>query len=759
MKFGVGQPLRRREDSRLLRGEGRFLDDISLPEQAHAVVLRSAVAHGRIVGIETGAGREMPGVLAVWTGAEIGDPLAPLIPEVATAPLLVPVAQPHLAREKVLYVGQPVAFVVAETLNQALDAAGAIGLDIDDDTPVTDPEAALAAGAPQLHADAPGNLAYRWETGDRNAVGDAFARAARVVGTRVLNQRIVVASMEPRGINIRHDPETGRWEGWVGCQGAHGMRTKIARALRVEPDRVRIHVPDVGGGFGMKIMAHPEYGLCALAARELGRPVKWVGDRSESFLSDVQGRDLTVDVEGAFDAGGRCLAMRMRAVSNLGAYVSTAAVGVHTTFSAILLGGFYRVPAIHCEVRGALTNTTPTDAYRGAGRPEVIHATERLIERAARAFGADPADFRRLNLLTPDAVPYRAPGGMVYDSLDPQRVMDRALDAADHAGFAGRAAAATARGRLAGIGVAYYMERTGGAPMERARLRLTQAEGLQIWVGTQDTGQGHATAWAQVAHQRLGLPLEQITLMPGDSDALAAGGGTGGSRSLIMASRVILQGADRIIEQGRARASERLEAAPADIEFSAAAGGVYRIAGTDRSVALIELADAPEGIAGEGAVDDNAATFPNGCHVAEVEIDPETGGLALTRYSIADDFGTLVNPELAAGQVHGGVAQGAGQAMGEAVVWDRETGQPLAASFLDYRMPRARDFPQLNVSFLEIPSTTNPLGVKGCGESGAVGAIPAVVLAVHDALARAGAEGIEPPFTPYRLWRALNGKG
>jgi carbon-monoxide dehydrogenase large subunit len=379
------------------------------------------------------------------------------------------------------------------------------------------------------------------------------------------------------------------------------------------------------------------------------------------------------------------------------------------------------------------------------------------MDKAAQEFGIDQAAFRRLNLLTPAEVPYRAPGGLVFDSLDPGQVMDRALERADHAGFAARAAAAAGRGRVAGVGVAYYMERTGGAPLERTRMQLAPDGGLQIWIGTQDTGQGHETAWAQVAHEKLGLDLDRITVMAGDSDALPAGGGTGGSRSLIMASRVILLGSDHMIDQGRALAAERLEAAPADIEFSTGEGGVFRIAGTDRSVTLTVLAAEAGGIVAEGAVDDIQATFPNGCHVAEVEIDPQTGGLELTRYTMVDDFGTLINPALAAGQVHGGVAQGVGQVLGEAAAWDPETGQPLAASFLDYRMPRAADFPQLNLRFLEIPSTTNPLGVKGCGESGAVGGIAATALAVRDALRRAGAAEIETPFTPFRLWTALQG--
>jgi carbon-monoxide dehydrogenase large subunit len=535
------------------------------------------------------------------------------------------------------------------------------------------------------------------------------------------------------------------------------MRAKITRALGVDAGRVRVHVPDVGGGFGMKLMGHPEYGLCALAAQELGRPVKWIGDRSESFLSDAQGRDMRGTVEGAFDAEGICLAMRMRTVSGLGAYFSTFGAGIHTVFSAGLLGGMYRVQAMHAEVRGAFTNTTPTDAYRGAGRPETIHATERLMEAAAREFGIDRAEFRRRNLLTPDKVPHKTPGGLTFDSLDTHRVMADALERADYAGFADRAAEAAARGRHAGIGVAYYMERTGGQPLERTRMRLAPDGRLAIWIGTQDTGQGHDTAWAQIAHEQLGLDFDRIDLMAGDSDALPGGGGTGGSRSLIMASRVLLRASDDMIAQGRKLAADRLEAAEGDIEFSAAEGGVFRIAGTDRTVRLAELAEAPGEIVAHGGVDDTASTFPNGCHVVEVEIDGDTGEARITRYTITDDFGRIINPELAAGQVYGGVVQGIGQIIGEAAAWDPETGQPLAASFMDYRMPRASDLPRFDLRFVEVPAATNPLGVKGCGESGSVGSIPATALAMRDALIRAGAEPIEAPFSPVRVWEALQG--
>jgi carbon-monoxide dehydrogenase large subunit len=759
MKFGIGQPVRRREDTRLLAGAGQFVDDITLPGQALAALLRSPVAHGRITRLDAGAAREMPGVLAVWTHAETAGRLNPLGSDLPLEPAPAPVTMPHLADDRVRFVGQPIAFVVVESREAALDAVEAIELEIDDLPPVTDPEAAVAEGAPLLHEEAPGNVAYRWECGDREATEALFSEAARVVSTPFLNQRLVVASMEPRAINIRYDPETGRWEGWVGCQGAHGMRAMIARSLGVKKDLVRIHVPDVGGGFGMKLMNHPEYALCALAAHDLGRPVKWVGDRSESFLSDAQGRDLRGTVEGAFDAEGRCLAMRMRTLSGLGASYSSFGVGIHTNFSAPILGGMYAVRALHAEVRGVFTNTTPVDAYRGAGRPETIYATERLMDEAARAFSLDPVEIRRRNLVTPEMLPHRTPGGLTFDSLDPARVLDLALERADHAGFEDRACAARAEGRHRGIGVAYYMERTGGPPVELTRFRVTPDGRLRLWTGTQATGQGHETAWAQIAHEQLGVDFDRIEVLQGDSDALPVGGGTGGSRSLVMASRVILGAADEMIAKGRRLAAEHLEAAEGDIEFAPELGGTFRIAGTDRKTTFAELAEGPGEITSEGRVDDSQATFPNGCHVAEVEIDGETGHLRLLRYTIVDDFGRLVNPDLVAGQVHGGVAQGIGQVMGEEMRWDPDTGQPLIASFLDYRMPRASDLPMFDLQFVEVPATTNPLGVKGCGESGAVAGIPATALAVHDALRRAGTEPVETPFTPVRLWEALRRAG
>jgi len=759
MKFGVGQPLRRKEDDRFLRGAGRYVDDRTEAGQLFAQVLRSPVAHARIVSLDVSAAHAAPGVRLVWTHADTGDRLAPLKNEFplqqADGSDPAPVIMPHLAAEAVRFVGQPIAFVVAESAAAARDACELIEVEFDERPVVVDSRRALTPEAPQLHEQAPGNLAYLWSCGDAARTDAAFAEAARIVKVDVINQRVVVSSMEPRACNIDYDPETQRWDVRAGTQGSHTMRGKLARQLGVPPERIRVRTPDVGGGFGMKLQAHPEDALVALAAKDLAAPVKWTSDRSEAFLSDAQGRDVKTVAEGAFDADGRVTAMRFASVSNLGAYYSSFGAAIHTVFSAPLVGGMYDLPTFFHEVRGAFTNTTPTDAYRGAGRPECIHVTEQLMEAAAREFGMDRAEFRRLNLLKRDQVPHSTMGGFTFDSLDTDRNLDDALAASDWAGFEARAKDAEARGKAAGIGLAYYFERTGGGPVENAFLRVHPEGRIEAAVGTQSNGQGHETAWAQIVSEELGVDPAVVELLPGDSDMLPAGGGTGGSRSLIMASRVFILAARDVVEKAMEGAAKALEAAPADIEYDAETGGRFRIKGTDRSVTLFEAAGAIGGVTGDGRVDDRESTFPNGCHVAEVEIDRETGHVDLTNYTIVDDFGVVVNPLLVEGQVHGGVVQGAGQVLGEQAVWDPETGQPLTGSYMDYHLPRADDVPSFGFKLNEIPSTTNPLGVKGCGEAGCVGGIPSVALAVQDALHRVGAGGIEPPYTPSKVWKAL----
>lgn len=762
MKFGVGQLVRRKEDVRFLKGEGSFIADIAAGADAlFAFFLRSPVAHGRIAAIDLSDARGAAGVACVYTGSDIAARLTPLANafpmQIPGGGAPAPVTMPHLAADRVRFVGQPIAAVFAETLEAAKDAAESIELDFEDEPVVTDGVAALAPDAPLLHAEAPGNLAFDWEIGDREAVDAAFRDAAHVSRVRVVNQRLVVASMEPRAILIDYAAETGRWEARVGTQGSHGMSAKIAASLGVKADRVRVRTPDVGGAFGMKLANHPEYAVCALAAKELGRLIFWIGERGESFLSDAQGRDLVSDVEGAFDASGRLLAIRSEGVSNLGAYYSALGSGVHTNFSAPITGGMYALPCFHTRIRGVFTNTTPTDAYRGAGRPEVIFQTERLMDQAAFEMGIDPAEMRRSNLVTPEMLPHRTPGGMVFDSLDPHRNLDDAIALADRAGFEERRAEAKARGALRGLGLVYYMERTGGGPVENARIVVRGDGRIIASVGTQSTGQGHETAWAQLIADRLGVDFDAISIEPGDSDGLPMGGGTGGSRSAVMATRTFLLAAEDVAEKGREAAADLLEAAPADIEFSPSEGGCFRIMGTDRSASIFEIAASTEAgaLQGDGAVGDRESTFPNGCHVAEVEIDPETGEARLLAYTIVDDFGVVLNPLLVAGQVHGGVAQGVGQILSEAAVWDAESGQPLTGSFMDYAMPRAGDVPSFAFALNETPCKTNPLGVKGCGEAGSVGAVPAVYLAALDALRTAGVADIAPPLTPLAIWSAL----
>jgi carbon-monoxide dehydrogenase large subunit len=757
MKFGIGQSALRKEDVRFLTGNGRYIDDIAPKNLTFAYVVRSPHAHARVVSVDIEAASGCDNVTIV-TSVDIKDRLSSIGCRFALdqmgGPSLPNIAQPHLASDIVRYVGQPVAFVVADSLDQARDAGELIDIEYEELPPLVASADAIGTDAPELHADAPGNISYDWTAGDQAATDAAFANAAHIVKTHVVNQRLIVTAMEPRGIVIQYNDDD-RWEAWVGSQGAHAMRDGMAGLLQVEPSRLHVHAPDIGGGFGMKIMMHPEYALCALVAKDTGRPVKWIGDRSESFLSDIQARDLVSDVEGAFDAEGHLLAIRSDSLSNLGAYHSSAGPAIHTVFSVGMVGAMYRLPCFHSRVRGVFTTTTPTDAYRGAGRPEVVHCTERLMDVAARHLNIDPVAFRRKNLLTPNDAPYTTPGGLAFDSLDPERLIDAALIESDYDGFDSRAADSTASGTIRGRAAIYYMERTGGAPFENTRLEIGTDGATTIYIGTQSTGQGHETTWPQIISDLLGLEFDEISVAEGDSDLLKAGGGTGGSRSAIMAGIVLKRASEDIIEQAHPIAADELEAAVEDIEFQPEQGA-FEIVGTDKRITLKAIAAKMGGLIGNGVVNERLGSFPNGCHVAEVEIDRDTGALTLDRYTLMDDFGKIVNPMIAGGQAQGGVVQGAGQAMMEQAVYDPETGQPLTGSFMDYVMPRAADFPALEPNFIEIPCTTNPFGVKGCGEAGTVAAIPAVTLAVHDALSRAGGELIQSPFTSERLWRALN---
>ena len=756
-RFAVGQPVSRTEDPVLLRGEGRYTDDLNLPGQAYAVVVRSRVAHGVLRGIDTTAARAMPGVLAVLTAADlVAGGMQPMPASVfghnrdGTAPRK-PV-QMALAQHRVRYVGDPIAVVVAETREQAKDAAETIAPAIDALPAVTSARAAAAPDAPQLYDELPGNLLLDWHYGDTAQVAAAFARAAHVTRLDLTNTRIVVASMEPRAALAEYDAEGGRYVLRIGSQGVFMMRGLLAGVLGVQPAQVRVLTGHVGGSFGMKYSAYPEYACVLFAAKRLGRPVKWTDERSDSFLSDSHGRASDVTAELALDAAGHFLAVRVSGFAAVGAVLSNATTLPPTMNLVKNVVGVYRTPLVEVSTRCFVCNTTPVGAYRGAGRPEGNYYMERLVDAAARELGIDPVALRRRNQIPPAMLPYDAPSGLQYDSGDFPALLDRALAAADWDGFAARAATSAARGRVRGRGIGQYLEVTAPASAEMGGIRFEPDGTVTIVTGTLDHGQGHAAPFAQVLASRLGVPFERVRLLQGDSDQLIAGGNTGGSRSLMQSGAAILAASARVIENGRRAAAEALEAAEGDIAFLQ---GTFVIAGTDRGISIMDLAARAPGALDASLVSPGVpSTFPNGCHVAEVDVDPETGVIAVVRYVMVNDFGVEVNPKLVAGQAHGGVVQGIGQALGEAVHYDPD-GQLLTGSFLDYALPRADAVPGFAVESHPVPARTNPLGVKGCGEAGCAGSLPAVMNAVADALARLGVPHIDMPATPERVWQAI----
>ena len=762
-KFGLAQNVRRVEDPRLLTGAGRYTDDIALPNEAVATVLRSPHAAARITTMDVEAARALPGVLAIYTGADL------TADGIGGIPCGVPITNrdgskraevPHhaLASGAVRHVGDPVAFIVAETHQAARDAAEAVFVEYEILPSVTDLGATLDAGAPAVWDDVPGNMAFDWEIGDKAKVDALFAQAAHVTRLTVVNNRIVVASLETRAAAAQF--EDGRFTLYTNTQGGWSIRTQLAKTIfNLPEDRFRVVTPDVGGGFGMKLFLYPEQILVCYAARKLGRPVKWTSERSEAFVSDSHGRDNITRGEMALDKDGRFLAMRTRNVANMGAYYSNYGPFIPTMAGTKVLASVYGFQAIYANVVGAFTNTVPVDAYRGAGRPESNYLVERLIDAAAHDIGMDRIEIRRLNMVPPSAMPYRSAMNQMYDSGDFQRVLDAALDKIDWAGFEGRRKAAAARGKLRGIGMGYYLEATGGAPTERAEIKFAEDGFVDVYVGTQSTGQGHETAYVQLTVDQLGIDGEKIRIRQGDTDAIPVGGGTGGARSLYSEGQAILLTSASVIAKGKQAASEALEAAADDIEFSA---GRFTVTGTDRGVDILALAAQQRGRPGATQLDAaeiakiETHTFPNGCHMAEVEVDPDTGTIAVVRYIVCDDVGRAVNPMIVKGQVHGGVAQGVGQALMERTSYDAESGQLLSGSFMDYALPRASDLPDVEVDLIEVPCTSNPLGVKGAGEAGAVGSPPAVMNALVDALRTRGVDSIDMPATPEKVWRAIH---
>lgn len=775
-RFAVGQPVPRKEDPTLLRGLGRYTDDQHVPGEVYAVMVRSRIAHGILRGIDTEAARAMPGVLAVVTVADldaagINDLPVTMSFKNRDGSDMTPLRQPPLARGRVRFVGEPIAVVVAETAAQARDAAEAIAPDIDPLPTVTLASDAAAPGAPQLHDALPGNVAFDYHFGDTEATDAAFARAAHVTRLSIRNSRVAVCAMEPRAAIASFEPDGERYVLRVGSQGVFGLRGLMAQVMGVPVARMRILTGNVGGSFGMKAGAYPEYVPLLHAARVLGRPVRWTDERSESFLSDNHGRDHEMLAELALDEQGRFLAWRLTGVGNVGAYMGFAAVLPATINSAKNMVGVYATPAIDCATRCVVTNTTPVGPYRGAGRPEGNYYIERLIDNAAAEMGIDRVELRRRNHIKPEAMPYRAPSNLDYDSGDFPAVLDHALAAADWDGFAARRAESRARGRLRGRGIGQFLEITAPPMNEMGGIRFEDDGRVTIITGTLDYGQGHASPFAQILASRLGIPFERITLLQGDSDELIAGGGTGGSKSLMASGAAISEAADLVIERGRRLAAHLLEAAEADIEFGVddTDGGAFRIVGTDRRIGIMELAerlresgDAPEGV--EASLDVRhvhkgaPSAFPNGCHVAEVEVDPDTGEVFVVRYTAVNDFGVVVNPLIVEGQAHGGIVQGIGQALGEAMVYD-DDGQLVTGSYMDYALPRASSAPSFTLDSHPVPARTNLLGAKGCGEAGCAGSLPAVMNALVDALRERGIAHIDMPATPARVWEALQAAG
>ncbi len=765
-RFAIGQPVSRKEDPVLLRGEGRYTDDLNCPGQLYGVMVRSRVAHGVLRALDTDAARGMPGVRAVITALDLDAAGIRNMPAGAGkhrdgTPTPRPPQRP-LAIGRVRYVGEPMAMVVAETSMFARDAAEAVFADIDQLPAVTTASAAAAEDAPLLHADAPGNICLDFHYGDTDQVAAAFASAAHVAKLSLRNNRIVVCPMEPRSAIGEFDVTADRLILRLGCQGVFGQRNLLSTIMGVPVEKMRVLTGNVGGSFGMKASAYPEY-ICLLhAARTLHRPVKWTDERSESFLSDSHGRDHEMTAELALDRDGRFLALRVSGYGNLGAWLSNATTIPPTLNTVKNIIGVYATPLIEVSTKCVFTNTTPVGAYRGAGRPEGNYYMERLVETAAREMAIDRVDLRRRNHIRPEQMPYRAPSGMLYDSGEFPTVMEKALKAADWDGYAARQTATRARGKVRGRGIGHYLEVTADAGNEMGGIRFEPDGSVTIITGTLDYGQGHASPFAQVLADRLGIPFDRIKLLQGDSDELIAGGGTGGSRSMMQSGGAIVAASDIVIAQGKQIAAHFLEAAADDIEFF---HGRFRIVGTDRGIGVMELAarlrtevrlpdDVPRTLDVSHIFKGVPSAFPNGCHIAEIELDPDTGSVEIVSYATVNDFGVLVNPMLVEGQAHGGIAQGVGQAMIESVVYD-EDGQMMTGSYMDYGLPRASDLPRLGFESHAVPARTNPLGAKGCGEAGCAGSLPAVMNALVDALSEFGIAHIDMPATPHRIWQAI----
>ena len=746
----------RLEDDRMLTGRGKYVSDWNLAGQAYAHFVRSDRPHAEIVAIDSAEALQQRGVLAVFTGADIEGALKSLpcaLPVKGRGGMeLIHPGRPALAQGRVRFTGDAVAIVVAESASAAQDAAELVSIEYRDLPHVVTAQQAVAEGAPRVHDAVPGNLVMDYESGDEAGSKAAFASAARVVELEVELSRVVGNPMEPRACLAHYDKGAQMYHLYACTQGAAIMRNQLSAVLGVPPEKIRVIAEEVGGGFGVRFNIYPEYCAALFAAKKLGRPVKWMGTRSEVFLADEQARDVRSRGALALDAEGKILGMRFDMLANLGAYLAPTGPFINTIGIVNCLSGVYDVPAAYARIRLALTNTAPMAAYRGAGRPVMSYALERLVEHAAREIGMDPAEFRRRNFIR--KFPYKIAAGFEYDSGDFEGVLDKALKAADWAGFESRRKQAAQRGRLLGRGMSTYIEATGAgfAPQDQIELRWGKDGGLTVYAPTHSHGQGHETTYAQLVSRVLGIPLEKIRLRTAGADFYLTGNATGGSRSLLAVGGVVYLGAQELVKKGLELAAEKLEAAQADIEF---VEGHYRIKGTDRRIAIVELAAQSPGQMDLAYANKFGSCFPNGCHIAEVEIEPETGQARIVSYVACDDAGNIINHQIVEGQVQGGVAQGAGQAFSEQALYD-ESGQLVTGSFMDYAMPRPGDVSGLKLLEHPVPTKLNPLGAKGVGEAGVTGSLPALMNAVVDALRQAGVRRFEMPATPRRLWEALH---
>jgi carbon-monoxide dehydrogenase large subunit len=775
----IGAAVRRREDYRFLTGAGQYTDDINPDHHVHAYFLRSPHAHARIRNVDTAKAKAAPGVVAIYTGGDLtgvnGLPCGWLITGTDGKPMNEP-PHPVLAQGKVRYVGDPVALVIAESPSQAKDAAELVTVDYEVLPAVVNCVDALKPGAPQIHDQAPGNKCYTWAIGDKAAVDAAFAQAAHVAKVDIVNNRLIPNAIEPRAAVASYSRADDSYTLHVANQNPHVERLLMtAFVLGLPEHRVRVIAPDVGGGFGSKIYLYPEETAMVWASKHVNRPIKWAAERSESFLADAHGRDHVTHAEMACDKEGRFLAMRVHTTAAMGAYLSTFATCIPTILYATLLAGQYTTPVIYCEVTASFTNTAPVDAYRGAGRPEATYVVERLVHQAGVDLGIAQDEIRRRNFIR--SFPYQTPVALVYDTGGYDATLDEAMRVADVKGFAARKAEAAKRGKLRGIGYASYIEACGIAPsnvagalgaraglFEAGEIRVHPTGSVTVFTGSHSHGQGHETTFAQVVATKLGIPLENVDIVHGDTGRVLFGMGTYGSRSLAVGGTAIVKALDKIVAKGKKIAAHLLEASETDIEFK---DGKFTVAGTDRSKAFGEIALAAyvphnypldklePGLNEMAFYDPTNFTFPAGTHICEVEVDPETGVVTIVQFAACDDFGNIINPMIVEGQVHGGLTQGIGQALLENCVYDGESGQLLTGSYMDYALPRADDVPSFKVSTKVTPCTHNPLGAKGCGEAGAIGAPAALMNAVHDALLGVGVKHLDMPASPHRVWSAI----